>query len=131
MFVAKISRVVEGSVADREPYIRSLNHDPRHEEQGVVVLGVASEAIVICPAAVELSIDRVLQHKPYIASRQPIHLEDIAAGVGAAVRAARHRQAGVIEAVVCVPAGAEVAQRCPILRVVVVGKLALERAQPV
>lgn len=96
-----------------------------------VVVGIAPEAIVLRPATIEVSIDSVLEQEPHIASWQPVHLEDVTAGLGAAGRAPGHRHTGVVESVVFVAGCAKVRQRCPVLGVVVIGDFALERPQSV
>ena len=47
-------------------------------------------------AAIEDPVGGVLQQEPHIAPRQPVDFENVAAGVGAAGRAAGYRLTGVV-----------------------------------
>ena len=106
-------------------------HEPSHQEECVVVLGVASEAVVIGPTAVEIPIRGVLKQQAHIAAWQPVDLGDVAAGLRAPECTASYRNPGVVEAVISASACAEVRQRGAVLVVVVIAGLASKRSQPV
>src|SRR5438128_12306682 len=110
---------------------RGSKHEPSEYIQRIVVACIASKAVVVRSAPIEVPIGGVLQQEAHVASRQPVEFENIAAGLRAAGRAAGYSLSGVVEKVVSIPSGPEVRHGCPIFLVEVVGGFALERPQPV
>src|ERR1700751_2957352 len=69
-----------------------LEHEPRHQINGVVSAGVATSSVIVCAAAIETRVAGVLRGQADVLLRPPGDVQNVSSALRAAVRTARDRR---------------------------------------